>query len=365
MQKNFSLRILFILFIGIMVTSCDQPKEKYIWKMLPPIPDETGFAGSFAGLSNDVLIVAGGSNFPNGGTPWNGGKKTWYSSVYILEEPDADWKLAGHLPKPLGYGVSISTPQGLLCIGGSNEDGHHDRSFLLKYIDDSLVVTEFPSLPFPLANMTGAMVNNVIYIAGGLSSPESKSTSNYFLRFDLNKNDNWEELPSWPGASRMLSVCAAGNNEFYLFSGTSLKDGEREYLKDAYKFSETKGWEKIADLPVAVVAAASPAYSATDESIYVFGGDDGSKAKEAAELQSKHPGFSQKILKYNPRENAWNLFGTIKTDIRPDSEINPNGSIWSPVTTTMVRWNNKLVFPGGEVRPGTRTPNVLSVAGFD
>lgn len=41
---------------------------------LPELPAQLGVAGPFAGVSNDALIVAGGTNFPNG-APWDGGGK--------------------------------------------------------------------------------------------------------------------------------------------------------------------------------------------------------------------------------------------------------------------------------------------------
>ena len=34
------------------------------WQSHPQLPDNEGFAGSFSGTSNGVLLVAGGSNFP-------------------------------------------------------------------------------------------------------------------------------------------------------------------------------------------------------------------------------------------------------------------------------------------------------------
>src|SRR4051812_40526979 len=77
------------------------------WKQLPSLPDVEGFAGSFAGVSNGALLVAGGGNFP-GKKPWEGGAKVWYDTVYVLENPSAKWKVAGNLPPPLGYGVSVT-----------------------------------------------------------------------------------------------------------------------------------------------------------------------------------------------------------------------------------------------------------------
>src|SRR3954453_19621561 len=67
------------------------------WKHLPALPDAEGFAGSFAGVSNGALLVAGGTNFP-GKKPWEGGAKAWYETVFVLENPNAQWKVAGKLP---------------------------------------------------------------------------------------------------------------------------------------------------------------------------------------------------------------------------------------------------------------------------
>jgi hypothetical protein len=52
--------------------------------------------------------LAGGANFPEK-LPWEGGTKVWHDTVFVLEKPDAAWKVAGKLPRPLGYGASLST----------------------------------------------------------------------------------------------------------------------------------------------------------------------------------------------------------------------------------------------------------------
>src|SRR5215510_4111928 len=74
---------------------------------LPDLPERLGVAGAFAGVANDSLLVAGGANFPDA-PPWKGGKKTWYDTVYLLPETNSEWKVIGKLPRPLGYGVSIT-----------------------------------------------------------------------------------------------------------------------------------------------------------------------------------------------------------------------------------------------------------------
>ena len=361
LRSRFFILNLLLLMSAVDLSAQDflVKKEMFQWGILPPIPDSIGFAGSFAGTANDVLIVVGGSNFPNGGTPWNGGTKTWYDKIFVLEKPGSAWKEAGKLPFPLGYGVSVSTEDGLILIGGSNAKGHVPNVFRLQYHEGNIKVEELPSLPFPLANSCGALIGDKIFIAGGLRTPSS-SSENKFLCFDLKQNKgSWTELPSWPGPSRMMAVAGADNKHFYLFSGAELANGSRAYLKDAYSFSEREGWKKLADLPWPVTAAPSLAFCFVDHGMFIFGGDAGTHSSAAATLREKHPGFNDKILLYDVHKNSWSSVGEMYTNKKADQVEKPNNSIWAPVTTSLVVWKNMIVFPGGEVRPGTRTPNVI------
>lgn len=314
------------------------------------LPDSTGFAGSFAGLVNDRLLVAGGSNFPDGGAPWLGSKKVWYSQVFLLEKKTAGWKKIGHLPRPLGYGVSVSLPEGLLCIGGSNAAGHRAEVLLLQVKNGMLKTDTLQPLPQPLANTCGAKVGNKVYVAGGIGSPDAGVTSAAFYELDLSNgltHAKWKTLPSWPGPSRMLAVAAAVGDCFYMFSGARLINGQRVYLRDAYRYSERTGWASIADLPCPVVAAASPLMH-DRQNLYLLGGDDGSNAGK--DLRKAHPGFSQKMQAYDYRKNTWSVLPDIKAKMP-----------FIPVTTTAVLWRDHWVIPGGEIKPGIRTPEVLAI----
>jgi N-acetylneuraminic acid mutarotase len=92
--------------------------QALVWQQWPSIPDERGFAGAFAGVHINLLLVAGGANFPDR-PPWEGGVKTWYGQVWALKKDLGQWQPAGRLPRPLGYGISLSTPVGVGCLGGS------------------------------------------------------------------------------------------------------------------------------------------------------------------------------------------------------------------------------------------------------
>jgi hypothetical protein len=66
----FSLPLLVIAVLA-------SPDIHLKWASLPPLPDREGYAGSFAGVSDGVLLVAGGANFQDR-RPWEGGTKVWY-----------------------------------------------------------------------------------------------------------------------------------------------------------------------------------------------------------------------------------------------------------------------------------------------
>ena len=275
-----------------------QSATSFQWQQLSSIPDQIGFAGSYAGVAGNVLIFAGGANFPDGGAPWTGSKKAWTAQLFVLDQPNGAWKVAGNLPQKMGYGISINYKDAMILIGGSNEQGHLKSVYKFTYNDAKLKFEMLPDLPKPIANTCGVLVGDVIYVMGGITDPDAKTAENNFWALDLSQEKKaWHILPTWPGAARMLSVAGALNDELYLFSGVALIEGQRKYLNDAYKFTSKNVWEKIADLPHSVAAAPTPAFASKKE-IMVFGGDDGSLASTSATLKEKHPGFSKQILAY-------------------------------------------------------------------
>jgi len=278
------------------------------WKTLPDLPDEHGFAGPFAGVHKDTLIVAGGANFPDG-VPWHPTKDGWRSPkvyhdrIFVLGKdeggaPKSAWSIASvKLPEPVGYGVSFSTPGGVLCVGGESQShtrdeatktitskkGLSDRVFVLRvgpegkaevatklvYPEESEAsARELPSLPRPVTAATGALVGDFAYVVGGDSGDGATQT---FWRLDLSKRQRpkadretaasdgpawmWEELPAWPGPARTHAIAAAQSDGFesclFVFSGRRHVDGKFEIFEDVYKFQPgRKEWSRLPDIVV-------------------------------------------------------------------------------------------------------------------
>ncbi len=318
------------------------------WERLPSIPDRDGFAAPFAGVSGGALIVAGGANIP--GDKWaDPFVKKWYDSIFVLENPQAEWRVGGKLPRPLGYGVSITTDDGLICLGGSDATRHYADAFVLRMKNGALARKALPGLPMPCANACGALVGHTIYIAGGIETPPATMALHTFWALDLDAQEPiWRELDPWPGPERMLAVGGALDGAFYLFSGAKLSAGDdgkpvREYLRDAYRFTPGDGWKRLADLPRAAVAAPSPA-PVSNSRLLVLTGDDGLNVN--FQPVEKHPGFPRNALVYNADADEWAILDNIPI---------------SRATVPSAKWHDRFVFPNGEVRPRVRTPEVWSL----
>jgi N-acetylneuraminate epimerase len=322
------------------------------WKPLPPIPDREGFAGSFAGTVGGALFVVGGANFPEK-RPWEGGAKVWYDRIFLLEPgataspaPGAGaWREAGKLPAPNGYGVSVQLDDGLLLIGGGDAKRNFSEVWLARAEGRGVNFSAWPSLPKPLAMAAGARVGQTVFVAGGLDRPDAPQAQRAFFALDLeNPRGGWRELESWPGPERMLATAGASDGSFFLFSGAKLVAGadgkpSREWLPDAYRYTPGSGWKRLADLPRVAVAAPSPA-AVVDGKLIVVGGDDGVQVNVAP---TAHQGFPREMLVYDPKTDAWTRVGEVP---------------FSLVTTTSVVWRGSYVIPGGEQRPGVRSPAV-------
>lgn len=322
------------------------------WRGLPGLPEVRGVAGAFAGVSNGVLLVAGGANFPQG-APWEGGSKCWHDRVWVLEDPAGAWRDAGRLPRPLAYGVAVTTGRGVLCIGGSDVERHHADCFLLRWEGGRLVTEALPALPRPLAEMAGARLGDTVLLAGGSEVPGGTSASNRLLALDLNRpGQGWSEREPLPGPGRILPVAAVADGALFIISGAALASDDagrpvRTYLRDAWRYAPGAGWRAVAGPPRAAVGAPSPAPVAGGGQLLVIGGDDGSLA--AFEPKSRHPGFSREVLAYDPGADRWGAVAAL-----PDP-------FHAPVTTATAAWRSRTIIPSGEIRPAVRTPQVLAL----
>jgi N-acetylneuraminate epimerase len=337
-----SLRSFAICMSTLFTTSIasSAPAGAIAWRELPDLPRALG--GQFVGTIGDTLVVAGGSYFDT--PPWSGGKKMWVDEIYTLQRGASAWKLAGHLPTPLGYGVSISEGNAMLAIGGQTGSATSAQTLRLTLRNSRVETQEFAPLPKANSMFAGALLEKQIYLAGGQREASSLRALNDFLFLS---GSAWQPLPSWPGASRILPLMAALDGYVYLISGAELT-GEagppvgRRFLRDFFRYKPGAGWETLPGLESAVQAGVAIAWG---KKILVFGGNDGALADREFELKDKHPGFRKDVLAFDPQTLKWSKAGEMP---------------FSLVTTGIAAWGKEWVIAGGEARPAHRSAKVIA-----
>ena len=234
--------------------------NELIWKEAGVIPQysgdgaQSGLASPFAGYHNGALIIAGGCNFPDKPVS-EGGKKRYYDHIYILDEKGNISISDTKFPFPVAYGASVSTDYGMVCLGGSNSAEDLNQVILMSWdpAEKGIDIEEWPKLPYRMTNSAAALVDNIIYIAGGTSDGQ---LANKFLSLDLTKRGtgkfHWKELEDFPGPARIqpiaISQNAAEEAHFYLFSGSSYpEDAENPIVTtDGLQYNpRTRLWEQL------------------------------------------------------------------------------------------------------------------------
>ncbi len=356
----------------------DAPSVQFEWTELAPLPGARGFGGGVLGVSNDALIFAGGANFPDA-PPWQEGTKVWYDSIFVLQKPDGEWKkIDRQLPRPLGYGVSVTqedTPQGagrVIVIGGHNGTQVYDTVLSLQLKDEQLVIEQLPTLPRPCTFACGGLIHDKvlgdrIYVAGGvdrLPGTAVKALKTFWVLSLDDLDAGWQELEPWPGPERTEAVAAVLDGKFYVVSGKRIvadpsapTGASLEILTDGYRYTPGQPagsgqWERIAELPRGAAAAASPAPAIGQQHFLIVGGVDRHALELAvqgpAEL-AEHPGFATECLAYHAITNTWTPMGTF-----PDEQT-------ARVTVPTVQWGDEWVIASGETRSGERSPRVFTL----
>lgn len=348
-----------------------------------------GVSAPFAGITENRLLVAGGCNFP--GVPAaQGGKKVYYDDIYLLKDPlraGATWEKAGKLPVRMAYGVSVTTPQGIVCIGGTNEEGASKAVWRLKWDPEKsdIVVEELPALPVAMDNMAGAFGGTTLYVAGG--NINGKPGNRCFV-LSLEEGKGWKELPSFPGGPRVQPLGIVQNtaeeSRFFVLGGyaPAYEDEKSTLYTDGFSYSaRDEKWYPVASVrpyrelrPRTLVGAAGLA-SGSHHMVCIGGvnagrfqaaldrpgnirralrsGNDTLAARLEQEQHTYllHPAdwyaFNRQLLIYHTLTDTWVTEGDF-----PELAL---------AGAAVVPYQGKWVVIGGENKPGVRSSGVYVV----
>jgi N-acetylneuraminic acid mutarotase len=277
----------------------------------------------------------------------------------------------------MAYSASVSFENAIYCFGGEDAVQPLNSALKIYFENNRIQIKQLPALPFAVSNAGVAIIGSKVYVAGG---NDSAGATSHFQMLDLSDIEKgWTVLPGLPETeSHGVVVSQSDGNEdcIYLFGGRNKSGITSTFLSVIYKYSPSENlWTKAGSLQLdgekefGLSAGTGVAFG--KNSILLFGGDKGiifnkteqfihafqtetdslKKAKinaEKIELLSNHPGFSREILCFNTHSGKLKLVGEIPG--------------LSQVTTCAFWRDNKVIIPGGEIRPGVRSSAVRAVS---
>ena len=376
--------VLFLLiFVSAEAFGQDQPSPPAAFNtiqsstlaVLPDLGDGTpnlGVAGPLVGVHGNRLLIGGGANFPDG-APWQGGSKVFHDRIYVLEKIAGKYECSltdTRLPFPIAYSANASSADGIYCVGGENAEGRLDSVLRLTWSSGGVKIEQLPKLPFPLSNAAAAFIGKTLYVVGG-DTNEGPSDRLLALELDTQNSHEWKELPPLPRrASHLVAVSQSDGNRhrLYVFCGRAKLPGDERaafsHSVDSYS-PYTNAWQTHAPMPCpAAAGTAAPvgygfvivcpadhqefyheserlnAIRAATESVE----ENTRLQKEYTKRIDDFEGFPRDIYSYSTITDTWTRLGSL--------------DFLTPVTTTAIRFDGKIVFPSGEIKPALRTPKI-------
>jgi sialate O-acetylesterase len=389
---NDCLLLSCCLFLAQGCFSTDKMSVRHF--ALPSLPPangmncQAGLAAPFAGIHNNVLLLAGGSNFSE--KPLSeGGEKQYHDEVYVLHnylQPCAKWEtLSVKFPYKVAHGVSISTPEGILCIGGKNADRHFSKVWLMQWNEErqTACFEELPDLPYANADMSGALCGDRIYLAGGAVNGMAGNSCIYLDR-PYSTAIGWKHLPSFPGKARLQPVAAAQYDGhemcFYLFGGyyfDATQNVAPEIMTDSYKFIPSQNkWVSASGIIIdnetraMIGASAVPANTGkiiftggVDKEVFFYDQDITRQIQQAKSAQNdslsaalthqrlqywlQPPAFfrfNRDVVIYHSVTDTWEKAGTLPCQGFAGAAV--------------VKSDDYFIVLNGEIKPGIRTNEV-------
>jgi len=345
-------------------------------------PVKHGVSAPFAAIADNLLIVAGGCNFPDK-PPYEGGQKVFYSSIYFIdlseEVSNQKWIHAGEMPFTAAYGSAVATKDGILCIGGQNNNGAMADVMIIsidRFTSKASCLT-LPSIPSAVFNAGAATIGNKAYITGGSIAD---GQVNYIFELDLENIDaGWKRIITNQSHERQQPVVFTAGGELFAAGGYDENIPEAFTNIDKFDF-ESSAWIKVASSEInnqkrAMVGSGVAALSS--ESVIIAGGVDYDRFMSAlnrlkrlreataAADTTQIADLKQAGVEYMTQPVEWYRFATslVRFDASSDSiTVVGNSSSAARAGAGIAYHKGNLYIIGGETKPGVRSEEANCIA---
>lgn len=208
MRHRF-LSFAFMLVLACCLVGCGQthqpPQQQFEAELLPPLPAEV--SSPFFGVHNGAAVVADGDEawaLPLSDLP------SWQAKQKDAPDfnPASLWHHYAALRLPRSHGASASGDEGIVCIGGIEDDKPTAAATLLYYNsrNQTLGNRDLPDLPATLADGNAASNGPSVYVTNGQDA----------WSLDLTDRDaTWKPLNPMPELTSPVMAVLQG--KLYLF----------------------------------------------------------------------------------------------------------------------------------------------------
>lgn len=369
-QKLIWLLLLALLPFYSGASECDIRKVGEL-----PVPDGYGTAGAYIGVISDAIIVAGGSDFPEG-FPWEGGVKKWSDRIYIIKAGQNGYEarlLDEKLPVAAGNGCTAYDGKHIWCFGGTDGKNTVQAVYRISLNGNGVKADSVATLPQGFIPVAAIYSKGEAYVHG------TDGSENVLYRYSPSAG-SWIRLAGMPGKaiSEVATLAAQHNGKedaIYLIGGRGRENGGYHFCTHVMEYLPARDkWNRKAQIisdgnPAALGAASAIGYGSGH--ILIFGGDNSKEFLRRASLEQRisvcadvaerqklqeelteaftsHTGFDRNIYAYHPITDTWITMNQYEKGL--------------PVVTSAVKLGDKVVIVSGEERPGQRTPDILEVS---
>lgn len=380
----FVLLIILVSMITMTVTSPSSSDDTsglaISWQKISETPPargqqkSLGVSGAFAGVLDNTIVLAGGTNFPDGHPFFDGASKKFYQEVFLLQQTANQLThiKTALLPQAAAYGATALVEDKLYFVGGINEHGALNTVYQLSLdAAGEPVILVFGHLPFTWSDGAAAFYADRLYLFGGKMNGQATNRVVELTR----EQDGFVETGyrnEIPGAQQRESFPYYQSvSVLYLFGGIDSSPQNGEYaLTDAYQFDfSTKDWGDavapvtLRDKPFSVGGGAVVALN--DDQLLILGGVNRDVFNQALQALNTLEGdaltaykaeyfarsveqfnFSRQQLIYSRSTNRWTVLA---------AEV-PFAGGAGPIQ--VVALDNQIYWLNGEVKPVFRTPDI-------
>lgn len=348
------MRLLHIVYIFVLSLCCLPSAATISFRLMKGFPHdeagiEKGVSACYAGRIGPTLIMAGGCNFPDKPVA-EGGAKRYYRGIYAARISKRDtlrWQKVGDLPAEAAYGVSVSTDDAVVCVGGNNAHESLTTVIKIRLTGGKAVIDTLPSLPHPMDNFTGALNGRQLLVrgAGGVYTLDMK-----------NPASGWKRR--WAATETLMQpVSAVCSGRFFVWGGFTPKQADKPATLrlDGTEYGATPcpAAGPVDEHGEKVFLGGACAVNLSPERVLAMGGVNKDVFLKA--INNPDPGYlthPAEWYRFNPKlclfeKGRWKIIGS------------------SPITAragaAAVVYKHDVFLIGGELKPGIRTPDIYRI----